>query len=104
MFILNLFKQNIITLDEYLQLIVYLQNKVIEFSETAKTNEIEELIENIYIFMSCKSEHLTTSELWNNIVVSNIQNIITKKKEENKYAALTSRALFRCMDIIDLTK
>lgn len=102
LFILNLFTLNIISLDEYLELTIYLQNKVYEFSETDRRNEIEELIENIFIFMSCKLENVITNDTWKNTIIFNIKNIIKEKKEQNKHNAVTSRALFRCMDIIDL--
>lgn len=63
-----------------------------------KTNEIEEIVELLYIIAS---KHKALGEYF----VSKIHSFIRSKKEDpDKYGHISSRSIFRSMDIVDLMK
>lgn len=59
-----------------------------------KKNEVEEIIENLHIYFSNNQDRIIYNK-------KNIENICVKTDEKK---SLSSRAKFRCMDIIDLIK
>ena len=57
---------------------------------------------NIFIITTNKISRLTECEEWESIIKPNIKNISNLKKEKTgKYPSITSRANFRCLDIIE---
>jgi len=103
LFIINLLSIDIIDLDEVLDIIKFLQNLLIEYCQLEnKKSEVEEIIENIFIITTNKISRLTECEEWESIIKPNIKNISNLKKEKTgKYPSITSRANFRCLDIIE---
>ena len=63
-------------------------------SSENKKNEVEEIIENLHIYFSNNQDRIIYNK-------KNIENICVKTDEKK---SLSSRAKFRCMDIIDLIK
>jgi len=103
LFIINLLSIDIIDLDEVLDIIKFLQNLLIEYCQLEnKKSEVEEIIENIFIITTNNISRLTECEEWESIIKPNIKNISNLKKEKTgKYPSITSRANFRCLDIIE---
>ena len=59
-----------------------------------KKNEVEEQVENLYIYFSNNQDRISCNK-------EHIENICVKTDEKK---SLSSRAKFRCMDIIDMIK
>ena len=104
LFIINLLSIDIIELDQVVDIIVFLQELLIDHCKVEnKKNEVEEIMENIYILTTNKLPKLTECEQWNNTIKPNIKNISNLRKDDTeKYPSITSRANFRCLDIIDI--
>lgn len=101
-FISNLNKQCMIENDDIIEFIMFLEELVIKYSkEENKTNEIDEITENIYILFVEHDEKLEKNDLWEQ-VVHNINKISQLKKNEALTTkSLSSRSVFKYMDIID---
>ena len=104
LFIINLLSIDIIELDQVVDIIVFLQELLIDHCKVEnKKNEVEEIMENIYILTTNKLPKLTECEQWNNTINPNITKISNLRKDDTeKYPSITSRANFRCLDIIDI--
>uniref|UniRef100_A0A6C0B2Q0 MIF4G domain-containing protein n=1 Tax=viral metagenome TaxID=1070528 RepID=A0A6C0B2Q0_9ZZZZ len=73
-----------------------------EYIETEnKTNEVEEITENLYLFIILLNDHLKHEIEWK-VIINNIENIAKMKSKEKK--SLSSRAVFKYMDILDVLK
>lgn len=73
-----------------------------EYIETEnKINEVEEITENLYLFITLLNNHLKNEIEWR-AVIDNIENIAKMKSKEKK--SLSSRAVFKYMDILDALK
>jgi len=66
--------------------------------EEGRINEIEEITENIYIFMKNTAEELSTEQEWDDIM-EKIQELAQMK--HNLYPSISNRAIFKYMDITD---
>jgi len=85
-----------------LELVIYLIQRINEHIETEnKTNEVEEITENLYLFITLLNNYLKNEAQWV-VVVENIENIAKMKSKEKK--SLSSRAVFKYMDILDALK
>ena len=106
LFILNLMKVSLITKEEFINLILYLLRLVEEYSVMDdKKNEIEEIIENLYILIVTDFKEICDEEVCRDKVIPNINHISNMKKLNNTlFKSITNRASFRCMDIIDSVK
>lgn len=106
LFILNLMKVKLITKEEFINLILYLLSLVEEYSVMDdKKNEIEEIIENLYILIVTDFKEICDEEVCRDKVIPNINHISNMKKlKAQEYKSITNRASFRCMDIIDSVK
>lgn len=104
LFIINLLSIDIIELDQVVDIIVFLQELLIDHCKVEnKKNEVEEIMENIYILTTNKLPKLTECEQWNDTIKPNIKKISNLRKDDTeKYPSITSRANFRCLDIIDI--
>jgi hypothetical protein len=99
---LNLTKYNIIDKQKTIDLILQLENTVIQYvDEDNKTNEIEEITENIFIFTTMSYKLLKADVGWED-VIENIHTLSQIKTKEHK--SMSSRAVFKYMDILDYLK
>lgn len=102
-FIVNLTKKNVINHEMVLNLILYLFDIVSQKAqEPNKTNEVEEITENVFIIITQSSSLLNTSEVWDNQVIPKI-NEFSKIRKTNPelYISMTNRAGFKYMDMVD---
>lgn len=101
-FIVNLTKTDIVEKSKTIEIILYLQDIVFQYiNEENKSNEIEEITENLYIFITTSYSILNAEANWEKLV-ENIRNLAQLKTKEHK--SMSSRALFKYMDILDYLK
>jgi hypothetical protein len=101
-FIANIVLKGFLEMSYVIETILELQGIVVEYMEFAeKTQELEEITENIYILVSILNMHCKTHEKWAEII-ENIRGL-SKLKAKIK-PGLSSRAIFKYMDILDKVK
>jgi hypothetical protein len=101
-FIVNLSKNEIINKKIVIDTIIHLEGLVFNYSDMdEKTNEIEEITENLFILITKSFSEMKDQENWGT-VVDNIKKMAQMKTKE--YKSLSSRALFKFMDILDFIK
>lgn len=97
---------NVILKEEYLSIIRFFHELIIEKSKEADENSVvEELIENVYILMEFLREKIVLDK----DVFDTLKNTLTfiskmKKEEPSTYVSMTMRGGFRILDIIDMLK
>jgi hypothetical protein len=98
-FLCNLVLIDFIPQDIILHLIIKLQGIVSEYIDTEnKTNEVDEITENIYIFVTMLYVNLRSHSLWQQ--VSDCLTVCAKLKSKER-KSLSTRAAFKYMDILD---
>lgn len=98
-FIVNLMKKEIIKKEEVTSVILKLQTAILKYADEAgKTYEIEEITENIYIFITMSINELKGEES----IMDNIKTCSQYKAKE--HLSMTNRAIFKHMDILDFIK
>jgi hypothetical protein len=101
-FIVNLMKQSVIDKTIVSDIILYLQDIVIKNADIHNmVYEIEEITENLFIFITLSMGELNSHESWEKIK-SNIVMISNYKAKE--HLSISSRAIFKYMDILDKVK
>jgi hypothetical protein len=101
-FIVNLMKQDVLEQTQIISIIQYLLDIVFKNAEIENKNcEIEEITENVFIFISMTVSHLKEHELWENIE-NNIKKLSQYKAKE--HLSISSRSIFKYMDILDQIK
>jgi hypothetical protein len=103
MFIVNIAKKGLLKEDDLLNITLYLEDMVFKYAEEPnRSNELEELTENIFIIITQSKKFLMKSVCWNQTIIPNITTISKMKKTNpEKYVSMTNRAVFKFMDIID---
>jgi len=103
LFIVHLMLRNVVDQESVLQILLDFLKIVQNYIDTEnRTNEIDEITENIFLIVSTGKQALKTHSLWTNAVLPILQEMSQKKAKE--YKSLTSRAVFKYMDIVDLLK
>jgi len=101
-FIINLMKRQIIEKTEVLDLVSYLQDLILKYiDETNRTNEVDEITENIFIMITLLKTDCVEMALWEKVKANIIQCSKMKSKEK---ASISSRAVFKYMDMVDFFK
>jgi hypothetical protein len=102
LFIVNLMKKGIIEKKVVVDIIIYFQDIIFQYVDLSnKTNEIEEITENLFILVPCSKSICNDQVEWT-MILDNI-NTISKLKSKDKQS-LSSRAIFKYMDILDQLK
>lgn len=97
MFIVNLMKREMISRQEFIDLLLYMQNRSIEYiSMEGKVHEVEEITENIFLFVKNSKDQMTDMDQWNEIN-ENIKKFISFKTKD--YSSLSNRCRFKYMDM-----
>lgn len=105
-FFVCLMKENILPVLRVLNIIVAFQTLVLEFIEQEnKTNEVDEITEILFLFLQegrtifseCKAEWI-----WKFVIKQNIETLAKYKKNEK--TSLSSRAIFKYMDMAKMVK
>ena len=101
MFIINLMKEDMLELDGVVEIIVELQEMVNSYIKQAnKTNELEELNENMFILVTNGKDALSTHEKWDSIV-SNIKFWSMLKVKMKEYPSVNNKLIFKNMDMLE---
>ena len=104
-FITNLSKKGVLPMQTLADIILQIQEIMYKYMDNddniKKTNEVEEITENIYLLLTAthKELKLNVSEQWKTLL-ANIQRISQCKAKE--YPGLTSRAIFKHLDMLDV--
>ena len=97
-FIINLMKRGLIQSDVVHKIILDIQNLVRKYiKEDNRTNEVDEIVENMFIFITQSKESLAKYPDWGSGIMAFVKSIAGMKSKDQK--SLSSRAIFKCMDI-----
>jgi len=106
MFIVNLMKQGVVTTSKIVDIVRQLQSLIQDHLRQAdRTNEVEELTENLFIILKDAHQFLSTghADEWATIVQEVEFNSQLKPKNA-KYPSITNKTIFKHMDILDELK
>ena len=102
-FIVNLMKNNILSQDIVINIIMELQKILFRYiDEDNRTNEVDEITENVFLYVSHGKTELRTHTIWLDIIIPSLTKLSQMKAKEHK--SLSSRAVFKYMDILDNLK
>jgi len=102
MFIVNLMKKELIEKKMVIEIIFHLQELALKYiDEPNKTNEIEEITENLFIIITSAKEDCVFEENWDRLI-DNVKEFSLMKVKEK--VSMSSRALFKFRDILDSIK
>ena len=101
MFITNLVKNNVLQPEVLVNIIQTIQTNLNTYmNKENKVNEVEEIIENIFILLTNNITFLKSCA--NTEIISFIQNLSILKPKD--LPSMSSRAIFKCLDIVDKLK
>jgi hypothetical protein len=101
MFIINLAKESILSVESVIDIISQLQQMVNSYiKQVNKVNELEELNENIFILLTNGKNVLWTHEKWEHIV-SNIKFLSMLKAKMKEYPSVNNKLIFKNMDMLE---
>lgn len=102
LFLVNLMKNNVIEKDEILEIIINLQKLIMKYiAKPDKTNEVEELNENLYIIITSSSNKIKFgSDEGTENIIKDIEFIGMLKPKMKEYPSITNKTIFKHMDII----
>jgi len=103
LFIVNLMRQDILSEHSVIETIMYLENMIMKYAEEPnRTNEVEEITENLFILITQSINTLKNSEDWIEQIIPTIHELSKLRKTNSaKYPSMSSRASFKYMDILD---
>jgi len=99
-FIVNLMKRGLVSRSHVMSMIDQFQKTSFEYvDQENKTNEVEEITENIFILISmCKSiSEIVSDSFWIENIQTNIENFSKMKAKD--HVSLSSRVVFKYMDM-----
>jgi len=100
LFIVNLMKEGIVSFDQVVELVLDLQKMIREFLKTpGKTNEMDEISENLFIIIKNSHTYLSSTDEWVNILNSVTFISLLKIKS---YPSITNKTIFKHTDILEL--
>jgi hypothetical protein len=100
LFIVNLMKQGIVSPDQVMELVLDLQKMLRDYLKTpGKTNELDEISENLYIIIKNSHTHLAVLEEWVNVLNSATYVSLLKVKS---HPSITNKTIFKHIDILEL--
>lgn len=102
-FIVNLMKNGVLEAELVFDMTQYMIDTVFRYAaEENRTNEVEEITENLFILMSQSDAELNHCEVWTEDIIPKIHQLSKLRKTEGaKYPSMTNRASFKYMDILD---
>jgi len=100
-FIVNLMTEGVLHPDKVVEIIMELQEIISSYIKLAnKTNELEELNENIFILVTNGKGVLSSHEEWERIV-SKIKFLSVLKVKMKEYPSVNNKLIFKNMDILE---
>ena len=99
-FLMNLLKKSLVESDEVLELVSSIKEQISENRDIEnKSYLIEELTENLFIFISESNDTMKNHDEWNNII--DFVKEYSKYKSKD-FSSITNRIIFKYMDMVDL--
>ena len=99
-FLMNLLKKSLVESDEVLELVSRIKEQISENRDIEnKSYLIEELTENLFIFISESNDTMKNHDEWNNII--DFVKEYSKYKSKD-FSSITNRIIFKYMDMVDL--
>ena len=102
LFVVNLMINKIISEDEIIEIIKQLQTLISSYiSKPEKSNEVEELTENLSIIVTKSKDYLGKGEtlsVWESII-KNVEFITILKPKMKEYPSITNKTIFKHMDL-----
>lgn len=99
-FIVNLMKKGALEKEKVLGLILSIQKLLREYIDSEnRSNEVDEIIENLFLLLTQSVSSLQSEEKWSSDILPQINEVSKLKSKDCK--SLSSRAVFKCMDILD---
>jgi len=99
-FIMNLYANGILDARVVLDIFSQFQTIAIGYIEdAAKTNEVEEITENIFLMVSMGANLLKNETVWKDTVLPNINRFASFKMKEKP--GLSSRTIFKYKDLVE---
>ncbi len=106
LFVVNLMINNIIDEGEIIEIISQLQALILNYlRKSEKSNEVEELTENLFIIVTKSKSYLNkgeTKDAWE-VIGKNIEFITMLKPKMKEYPSITNKTIFKHMDIFEET-
>lgn len=100
-FIINLMKEGVLHPDKVVDIIIELQEMISSYIKVAnKTNELEELNENIFILVTNGKDVLSSHDEWEGII-SKIKFLSVLKVKMKEYPSVNNKLIFKNMDILE---
>ena len=100
-FIVNLMKEGVLHPDKVVDIITELQEMIFSYIKVAnKTNELEELNENIFILVTNGKDVLSSHDEWEGIT-SKIKFLSVLKVKMKEYPSVNNKLIFKNMDILE---
>jgi len=97
-FLIHLMKQNMISNQSVIDLIINLQNNLVKYiTEDEKVHIVEETTENIFLLVTEARMVLKDDEMWKTIIEPNIIKFASLKAKD--FPSLSSRCVFKHMDM-----
>ena len=104
-FMCHLTKYNVLDQTDLLSIINYIVEKIPMNATTSATSVVEELIDNLFIMITTVFMLYKNDDTFNSIIMPEIVRISKLRKlDKELYIGMTSRATFKCMDLIDFVK
>jgi hypothetical protein len=99
-FIVNLMKKGAVEKDKVLILILSIQKLLREYIDSDnRSNEVDEIIENLFLLLAQSYSTMNKEEKWSSENLPHVDEISKLNSKDCK--SLSSRAVFKCMDILD---
>ena len=108
LFIVNLMINEVIEKEEIIDIIKQIQKLISNYvTKPEKSNEVEELTENVYIIITKSKELLSKTsniqESWASII-SNAEFVSMLKPKMKEYPSITNKTIFKHMDMLEELK
>ena len=98
-FIVNVMKHDMISKNDVLSLIRELHDTSLNYIEVEnKYHEVEEITENVFLLVTHSKPLISGDEVWKSVIYPSIQQFTKLKPKE--HVSLSSRALFKYMDML----
>ena len=102
-FVVMLMYRNVLSKDTVIDIIQHFLDVSFQYmSEENRVNEVEEITENVFIFVSIGKKGLCEVDAWNTGILPIIKNISTMKSGDR--ISLSNRSIFKYLDIVDSVK
>jgi hypothetical protein len=100
-FIVNVMKKGLVSHQSVLDIVCVFMDRIIQYvSEPNSIHQMEEVCENIFLFISMCSKEFKTNLKWREYIVPSILHITQNPKQSN----MSNRVLFKFMDMVEFTK